>query len=216
MTNNPEINQKVGKDFYSSYDDLNRFLSYFYQIKCIRSLKPNSLLEVGIGDNTLSSYLKSKKMVVTTCDFDETLQPDVVADVRNLPFKNNEFECVVAFEILEHLPYSDFNTALREIHRVSAKYAIISLPYSGIYLEILIRFPFIEKIIKKPFLRLFLSFPSLIQRFKGEHHYWEVGNKGYSRRKIKHDLRPYFTIIRDFRPAVNTHHYFLVLRKKED
>ena len=105
---NKEIEQKVGKSHYKNYDDFNRFISYFNQIESIKKTNPDNILEIGVGNNTLSTYLRSKGFDLTTCDFDESLKPDIVADIRKLPFEENQFDTVVAFEILEHLKFKEF------------------------------------------------------------------------------------------------------------
>ena len=52
---------QVDKDFYcKQYDDLGRFISYYYQIKLALDLNVEKFLEIGIGNKTVSSYLKNK------------------------------------------------------------------------------------------------------------------------------------------------------------
>lgn len=50
----------------------------------------------------------------------------VKADVNSLPFENESFDCVVAGEILEHLPNPGIGLA--EIFRVARGHVILSLP----------------------------------------------------------------------------------------
>jgi SAM-dependent methyltransferase len=90
--------------YYSDYDSIDRFISYFYQTDLIKTLQPQSILEVGVGNKTLTNYLKQYGYSVTTCDFDKKLAPDYVADIRALPFEDASFDAVLAFEVLEHLP----------------------------------------------------------------------------------------------------------------
>jgi ubiquinone/menaquinone biosynthesis C-methylase UbiE len=206
---------QMDKTHYNEhYDNFNRFIDYFYQIELIRKTKPKTILEVGIGHATLSNYLKSKGLNIITCDFDESLKPDIVADIRNLPFEENQFDTVVAFEILEHLPFKDFKNCLNQLHKVTKRHLIISLPYSGIYIEFILKFPLIMKLFKKPIFNILLSIPLFTHRFSSKQHYWEVGRKGYSRNRIKNLLKQKFIIKKDFRPPINSHHWFLVLEKK--
>lgn len=51
------------------------------------------------------------------------------ADVRSLPYRDDEFEIVTCMEVLEHLPVCDFPRALAELRRVCGDRLIISLPY---------------------------------------------------------------------------------------
>lgn len=210
-----QLEKQVKKNHYkNNYDDLNRFISYYYQKEIIKKLKVRKILEIGIGNKTLSNYLKKQGLNVKTCDFDERLSPDVVADIRNLPFKDNTFDCVVAFEILEHLPFKYFSNCLSELSRASNKHVIISIPYSSVYIELLLRFPFITKIIKKDFLRLFISIPFISHKFLSKEHYWELGRKGHSLKKIRKIIRKNFKITKELRPPIDTYHYFFVLEKK--
>ena len=201
--------------YYNQYDDLPRFISYYYQTDLVKQLNPTTVLEIGIGNKTTTNYLKQQGFNVTTCDFDQTLQPDYVADIRKLPFQNNKYDCVMACEILEHIPYQDIDKALNEIHRVTKKHAIISLPYSSAAFECTLRFPLIEKIFKKHFLNLFFRIPYFWIKpdTKGQH-YWEIGRKGYPIKKIRNKLSEKFTIKKETRPTMDAYHHFFTLEKK--
>jgi ubiquinone/menaquinone biosynthesis C-methylase UbiE len=210
-----QLEKQVKRDHYQKeYDDLNRFVSYFYQKEIIQNLNVKNILEIGVGNKTLSNYLKQQGLHITTCDFDERLNPDFIADIRKLPFNDNKFDCVVAFEILEHLPFKYFSTCLIELYRTSRRYVVLSIPYSSIYFEFLVRFPFITKIIKRDFLRFFISIPFISHKFLSKEHYWELGRKGYSLKKIRKIIKKKFKIIKEIRPPIDTYHYFFVLEKK--
>jgi SAM-dependent methyltransferase len=51
------------------------------------------------------------------------------ASITEVPYDNNEFDCVCALEVLEHLGPEDFKKALGEMTRLSKKYIIVSSPY---------------------------------------------------------------------------------------
>lgn len=209
-----QFNQPESREHYlENYDDLPRFISYFHQINLIKKLRVKTVLEVGVGNKTLSDCLKRRGFEVTTCDIDKKLNPDFVGDIRKLPFEENQFDCVVAFEVLEHIPFADFPQALSELRRISKDKVIISLPYSSVYFEFLLRFPFIDKMLKKNFLRLFLSLPLVSHKFLSKEHYWELGRKNYSLKKVRTLIKKYFRIIREIRPPIDTYHYFFVLEK---
>ena len=85
-----KYNIQVPKELYfGGYDDLERFISYFYQIDIVRKLKSNKVLEVGIGNKTVANYLLRSGINIDTCDFDKELNPDYVADIRDLPFRGH-------------------------------------------------------------------------------------------------------------------------------
>ena len=52
-----ENNIKASKSHYlGEYDDLGRFISYFYQIDIVKNLEPDNILEIGVGNKTVSNY----------------------------------------------------------------------------------------------------------------------------------------------------------------
>jgi len=200
--------------FRKKYDDLNRFISYFYQIDLVRSVAPETVLEVGVGNGMVSDYLKKLKFKVTTVDLDEQLKPDYVADVRSLPFKDNTFDVVMAYEVLEHIPFEEFESSLSELRRVSKKYILISLPYRSTGFEIMLKFPFMRTILQRHFVDLFLRIPLRFRGFKasGQHH-WEIDWRRYSLRKVRKAIQRHLTVAKEVRPVFNSYHYFFVLEK---
>ena len=95
-----------------------------------------------------------------------------------------KFDTVVCFQMLEHLPFSDFNKALQELIRVSKENVIISLPDRSkcfgirLYLNSRHLSFSLTKIVE------FFNFFLPKHLFDGAH-YWEIGKKGYSLKSIK-------------------------------
>jgi len=206
--------QISSETYFKEYDKPDRFLSYFYQIKEVLKLNQKKVLEIGIGNKTVTNYLKDQRLKVTTCDFDKDLKPDYVADVRNLPFKENSFDIILICEVLEHIPYKDFTKALKNIHKTTKKYVVMSIPYSLIYFEIAIKFPFIRRIFNKSLLNFIIRIPSFTKiKFEGQH-YWEIGRRGYPIKRIRKDISKFFKIKRELRVPLNPFHYFFILEKK--
>lgn len=206
---------QVPREHYmNNYDSIERFISYFCQIDFALKTKARRILEIGIGNKTVSDYLKRCGLEVTTCDFDHSLGPDIVADIRKLPFEKNQFETVLAFEILEHIPFSDFEKALAEISRVSSKNVIISIPYSCAHIEnlTLICIPFFSKLFRIALRVPYFFMPTKLNE-KNKEHYWEMGRKGYSKKRIREVLKKYFKIKKEFQPELNSYHYFFILEK---
>lgn len=207
---------QVQRDHYfKNYDSIGRFSSYFYQVDAVIKSKPEKVLEIGIGNKTVANYLKEFGFDLTTYDFDQNLNPDVVGDIRKLPFHDNEFDTVMACEVLEHIPFEDFEKALLEMRRVSKKNVIISIPYSGMHLGFYfsIAIPFFKKktgfIVKIPYF-----FVGIEINEKNKEHYWEMGRKKYPRKKIKNIIKKHFNILRDFFVIHSPNHYFFILEKK--
>ncbi len=199
--------------FYSGYDNAIRFSSYYHQIELVRRLSPARILEVGIGNKTVSNYLRQQGIDVTTCDYDGSLGPDHVADIRNLPFEDGEFDLVMACEILEHLPWDDLPVALEQLARVTSRYALISLPYLSVYFEMVLRFPMLGRILKSRCLDICIRLPFLFRKCSKSHH-WEIGMRGYPIGRIRKALRTKFRIVREVRPMLNPKQHFFVLEKE--
>lgn len=203
---------QVNKSHYFNlkYDSKERWISYWYQINEVVKTNPSTVLEIGIGNRTVSDYLAKIGIKVTTCDFDKSLKPDIAADVTKLPPKNASFDTVLCAEVLEHLPFAKFPVTAKEIFRVTKKYAIITLPHASIT-----NFYFGAKVIPfipKKEISLKVDFPSK-HKFLGEH-YWEIGKKDYPLAKIKGIIeRSGFTIEKCFYPKENPYHQFFVLKK---
>lgn len=202
--------------FKRNYDDLQRFVSYFYQIDLTRSLGPKKVLEIGIGNKTVSNYLKSCGLSVTTCDIDKSLEPDFVSDIRELPFEDGAFDVVLACEILEHMKWEDAKDAIKELHRVSKKHVIISVPYPSMaYFEAIIKFPFIYRMLKRHSLNLFFRIPIFYKKFvRSGEHFWEMGSRDYPIGRVRKALKERFHILREVRPQADSYHHFFVLEKR--
>ena len=196
------------------YDDLFRFISYFYQIDLVRKLSPKSILEIGVGNKTVSNYLKQSGFNVITCDINPKSNPDYVADIRNLPFEKERVDLVLACEVLEHISFKEVELALKELRRVTKKYVVISIPYISFDIDWVLKTPRMKRIFKQSYLRLLLRLPLVFwkRKFTGGH-YWEMGTKNYPISKIRKLLKQNFKIIREITPVLDSYHYFFVLEK---
>jgi len=215
-----ELKPQKNKEHYfkSKYNSLDRFVSYFNQIdlvsKLVENKKKDMILEIGVGSGVVPNYLKMADFSVVTCDLDKTLNPDYVADIRHLPFKDGSFLVVTAFEVLEHIPFDEFEKALAEIGRVSSKYVVISIPYRSTGFELVFKFPGIRTLFKKDLLRLFVRIPLKFGGFRTSgQHYWEMDRKNYRIGKLRNILRRNFKIVKEIKPVLDNYRYFFVLEK---
>lgn len=96
-----------------------------------------SILDIGVGGGYL--YQKVKERIgtgYTGIDISFELvkrakdEKVCVADVKNLPFKDKQFDLVLAADVLEHLKEDVFTKSIEEIIRVSKKYILINSPYN--------------------------------------------------------------------------------------
>jgi predicted SAM-dependent methyltransferase len=204
---------QVNSDHYygDSYDSKQRFISYWNQINEIRKSKPGKILEIGIGNGFVSNYLKERNVNITTLDIDENLDPDIVGEVTDLPFKTESFDLVACYEVLEHLTYKEFRKALSEIYRTTKYNAVLSIPDSRPVYKMYLDIPFVTII------RKLIPIPRMkkpVHKFDGEHH-WEIGKKGYPISRIKKDIqRSGFKIINNYSLFENPYHRFFTLKKE--
>jgi len=144
----------------------------------------------------------------TSVDVAEDLHPDVIGSVLELPFADKSLDTVCAFEVLEHLPFDQFDRALAELARVARSHVVISLPHFGPTLSLSLKVPFLPQVrfaLKIPFPKSHV--------FNGQHH-WEVGKRNYSISLIRKKLSAYGEIVRDFVPFGSPYHHFFVLKLK--
>jgi ubiquinone/menaquinone biosynthesis C-methylase UbiE len=205
---------QVSKEhYYGEYDSYYRQLSYLTQYNLVQSLNPKSILEIGIGNSFLNNLLKINGFHVNSADLDIRLNPDIVCDIRSIPVGDEAYDVVVAFEVLEHLTYTESLKALTELKRIAKKNVIISIPYSCLYFEIVINIglPYLDKQMSIP-----LRIPNFLISGKSgnpEHH-WELGRKKYSKNRFLNDLRRLeFQVDLSFHVMGNRKHFFIVLSK---
>jgi len=202
---------QVEKEHYiEHYDDFNRWISYWWQIKLVAGLKKNGILEVGVGNKTVSDYLNKVGYKITTCDIDSSLEPDQVGNVTKLPFKNESFKVILCCEVFEHLPFAKVKKALQEIRRVTKMYAVISVFSANIGTSFVLKLPLMKLIYRNIFLPMFWR----KHVFNGEH-YWELGKSNYPIEKFRKAIESEgFEIVEEQLPPLNIYHHFFVLRKK--
>lgn len=203
---------QVEKGHYltQKYNHEARWLSYWHQIDLILDLKSSSVLEIGIGSGVVKDYLKKCGLEVKTLDIDAELGPDFVGSVEKMPVFGESFDCVLAAEILEHLPFVKFKPCLEEIFRVSKRYAVISLPDARrTLINLYLKLPLF------PALKIFFQIPSFkIHKFNGQH-YWEIGKRGFGLEAIKKAIEAGGWKIKSSLTfaEVPTKHFFLLEKK---
>ena len=67
---------------------------------------------------SLSIGSKETRLAGINVDVDPRAHPEIVADAKFLPFKEQMFSTVLFTDVIEHLPKSDETKALKEIYRV--------------------------------------------------------------------------------------------------
>jgi ubiquinone/menaquinone biosynthesis C-methylase UbiE len=205
---------------FMKYVDKSRWNSFYHQIDEIVSKKPASVLEVGVGTGFTRAVLKALGcMRYESMDVADDLAPDHVGSVAEMPFDDRQYDVVGCFQVLEHLPYADFEKALCEMCRVAREAVIISLPDAGAVWQIalprLFRGNCMKKIVEermygRPFAK------AIVHAFDGEH-YWEINKKGYEFKKILARIKEAagksgYAVEKEYRVWENPYHHFFVLK----
>ena len=193
-----------------NYDNSARFASYYYQIKEVLSFNPSTVLEIGIGNNVVSSYLERCKIDVTTMDIDVSKEPDIVGDIRNLQKHLKEkYDVILCAEILEHIPFDDFKKIISILPKYINKGAVITIPQAGLRFTIIFDFPLFH------FKTLCVRLPIFYK--KAKEHYWEINyRKSYSLKSIRKIMKDVFLIEKEYSIPANPYHRMFVLYKKSE
>ncbi len=161
------------------YNSKSRWLSYWYQINETISRNPKSLLVIGKGsgivENTLATIYPQIK--IFTVDIKPELLPNIVGDIRHLPFRDLSFDCLLCCQVLEHIPFRELKGVLKEFNRIVKNSVIISIPRKREHLKIEIETPLIGHsllIIKNPFMKRDIT---------SRQHYWEINRSVFFKDK---------------------------------
>ena len=206
-------NPQVPKDVYQkhAFDSL-RIESITEQLRQICYSGYTNILEIGVGAGFLRHCFKLFPQIShTTIDIAEDLSPDYVGSVTNMPFEDGQFDVVLCCEVLEHMPFSDFLPAMKEIRRVARYKVILSLPDKTRHFGIALCFARLGwfKFEWNPARRQWAREPL---KFTSEH-YWEIGCKGTLGKDVVKKIKEAgFKIEKQYRLWKHDWHCFFILR----
>ena len=161
-----------------------RAVSFGHQIHAILSLDPDSVLEVGVGAGVVAASLRRVGLPVTTLDIDPALDPDILASVTGIPADAGSWSVASCCQVLEHLPFDRFGDALRELHRVTSRGLVLSLPVVTREFEVRLRLPRLGS------RRFAAPVPLPPRRIPADRmsvmgHHWEIGFAGFPRARLE-------------------------------
>ena len=204
------MDKQVNKNHYEfrHYMDKARWASIWHQIDEVNRFSPDSVLEIGPGPGAFQSVAKVFGLHVKTLDIDPELKPDYLAQANAMPFEDNSFDVVCAFQMLEHVPYELSLCIFKEMCRVAKNGVVVSLPNARKIWPFSLYIPTIGSV--------FLHIPSPLSRakkheFDGQHH-WELNKIGYAATKVISDFQTIGgkPLIKHFRVPDNPYHHFMV------
>jgi len=195
-------------DKYMYYSDnyfrLNQLCSFAHQINDIHRLNPASILEIGIGNGFTSSFLRRAGFDIVTVDINPELEPDICSPISRLKplLGDRSFDLVVCCEVLEHMPFEDFELSL-EVFRSVGQRLYMTLPnYKRVYgVGGFINLP---KVYGLSF-RAQFELPN--RKTLSEEHFWEVGSSPTTtKREVIKRLGKFYRQIDTQRYALNPYH----------
>lgn len=189
-----------------------RWPSLWHQLDEVIKLNPKRVLEVGPGPGLFKAMVGAMGIHIETLDLDPELNPDHVASVFEMPFKDGAFDVVCAFQMLEHLPFEKSLDAFREMARVTNGGIVISLPDASI------RWPFSIYIPKIGIVKFSIPKPRLrspVHQFNGEH-YWEINKASFPLSRIMNEFSECAPVelLSTYRVAEYPYHRFFIFITK--
>lgn len=165
--------------------DLLNWNRYAFIFKELFEIKPKSVMEIGPGEGTLRKLYSGFAEKYETLDVNKKLSPTYLGDVRD---KKQEliarYDCVIAADILEHIPFGDLASAFGNINAYlkPSGTALITIPHRLHYIFImtslfghtplLLRFPTLKRLLRKK-VNIDLD------------HEWEVGDGEHGPRDVE-------------------------------
>jgi hypothetical protein len=204
--------KQVEKSHYlfSKYTTKARWNSLWHQVDEVLRLNPDTVLEIGPGPGYFKKMLEISGLRVDTLDVDLEIRPGCVGSATALPYCNESYDVVCAFQVLEHLPYNRALVAFAEMVRVSRSNVVISLPDARRLWRYRFFIPFlgdVDMMIPRP------RFRPVAHVFDGEH-YWELNKRGFSFESVMGDLEQVAKMTRTFRVPEIAYHRFLIFEKR--
>lgn len=170
-------------EFFAKLDLIN-WMRYAAIIKELTNQQPKLVLEAGPGEGVIRNVMSQFVEKYDTIDVNPKLSPTYQSDIRNfIDGINEKYDCVIAADILEHIPFRDFEAALKNFmaYLKNGGCALITIPHRSHYFFWMTSWKHRPHIIKIPTLKWFLR-PLGKKVSIDPDHEWEIGD---GRHKIK-------------------------------
>ena len=119
-------------EFWLENLDFLNWFRYYHLVKDALRLGSEDILEIGSGSGMVRNCLTPLVREYRVLDINANLAPDWVADVRERqPELAERFDCVIAADVLEHLPFDDLGKACGNLffYLKPGGYALITIPH---------------------------------------------------------------------------------------
>lgn len=186
--------------------------SLAHQIDAVVGLSAAEVLEVGIGTGVVAAAIRAAGIPVTTLDVQPELEPDLLGSVTAIPAPDGRFDVALCCQVLEHLPFEEFEQALRELRRVTRSGLVLSLPDVTRYYYCNVKLPKLRARWCWSWSGLRLA-PIPVDRFHETGHHWEIGVRGYPLARVTRAIESVgWRVVRTWRVSELSWHRFFELR----
>lgn len=189
--------------FGPGYFALPQLTSQAQQVHDIFSMRPESILEIGPGNGFVSTFLRMAGFDVTTADINPALEPDICAPLAEIPAHLNgrRFDLVVCCEVLEHMPFEQFEANVRAMREIGDRLYMTLPNYKKAFgIGGFLRLPRISRPIG-----WYLSVRQ--NRPLTDQHFWEVGyRRECSLAAVTSVLRRHYGKVSTERYPLNAYH----------
>lgn len=197
---------------FDKYVKKKRWMSYWYQVKEVLASSPKSVLLIGVGNGVVPAILKEKDIIVYTFDYDSSMNPDFCGDIRDIKniVSGLKVDTILCCQVLEHVEFQYFPKIINDFENIAKNRVVISLPHCHIAFSGWLNLPILKSIEWK------IIMPSFwIKRcFFNHEHYWEVGMRNHSKKRIERILCEKFRILSKYHVTMNPYHLFYILEKR--
>jgi 2-polyprenyl-3-methyl-5-hydroxy-6-metoxy-1,4-benzoquinol methylase len=179
INGNQKEKYSYSSNWIKSLETKQHWIYYWCQQKLMEGLiqEGDTILEIGVGSGFAANYLKSKGFKVITLDIDAGKNPDIHANIVEHEFKS-KFDHVMAFEILEHIPFVEFCEVVEKVRTIVNGYFFLSLPRNEfLLLDFYLKIP----IFKSMSYRLCVKRRRIIT----VNHHWEIDYSVYSKKVVE-------------------------------
>jgi 2-polyprenyl-3-methyl-5-hydroxy-6-metoxy-1,4-benzoquinol methylase len=194
--------------FSSAYFSMRQLCSQIHQIHHIYDLQPSSVLEIGIGNGFTSTFLRNAGFNVTTVDINPALCPDIVCSLTELPrfLEGRRFDLIVCCEVLEHLPFEEFDAALSMFARYANR-LFLTIPSYSMWAGF-------SGFIRAPFVNRLINVGISMRKWKhraNDAHFWELGSEERtSQKNVLSIIRRHFPEVKTGSFELNRYHRYFI------
>jgi SAM-dependent methyltransferase len=185
MLKEPEFSKQfhLEQDDYLKQLDFLNWYRYFFIIKEVIDFMPKDVLEIGTGSGIVKNCLQPLVRNYVVFDVNPKLKPDLVGDIGvHQDALENNYDCVIIADVLEHLPFSDFLKSLRHIYSYLRKDGklLVTIPHRRTHFLFMTPLKTDPGVLTVPtgILSLAAFYRRFIKRkiWIDPHHCWEIGD----------------------------------------